>query len=86
MRVRYVVIGMRLPDAAKRHGFQFRRVAPGPDGPLWVCGRLKHWQDTLYLPTATGWLRVAGAPIELRELDAQAAESRETPEARGPSR
>jgi len=29
-----VVIGMRLLDVAKRHGFQFRRLAPGPDGPL----------------------------------------------------
>jgi hypothetical protein len=25
----------RLLDAAKRGGFCFQRVAPGPDGPLW---------------------------------------------------
>lgn len=28
-----VVIGMRLLDVAKRHGFVFRRITPGPDGP-----------------------------------------------------
>jgi len=33
-----VVIGMRLLDLAKRHGFQFRRIAPGPDGRCGECG------------------------------------------------
>lgn len=46
---RDVVIGMRLLDAAKRRGFQFRRVAPGPDGPLWGVRDTDEWQDTLYL-------------------------------------
>jgi hypothetical protein len=29
----------RLLDAAKRGGFSFQRVAPGPDGPLWAYGK-----------------------------------------------
>lgn len=41
----------------------------------------------LHAGATTGWLRVAGAPIELRELAAElagrAAEDRDTPEARG---
>jgi hypothetical protein len=44
-----VVIGMRLLDVAKRHGFTFRRIAPGPDGPLWGIRDTEHWHDTLYL-------------------------------------
>lgn len=44
-----VVIGMRLLDAAKRHGFQFRRIAPGPDGPLWGVRETEEWQDSVYL-------------------------------------
>jgi hypothetical protein len=44
-----VVTGKRLLDAAKRHGFQFRRVAPGPDGPLWGVRDTEEWHDTLYL-------------------------------------
>jgi len=44
-----VVIGMRLLDVAKRHGFQFRRLAPGPDGPLWGVRDTQDWHDTLYL-------------------------------------
>jgi len=44
-----VVIGMRLLDVAKRHGFQFRRIAPGPDGPLWGIRDTENWRDTVYL-------------------------------------
>jgi len=44
-----VVIGMRLLDAAKRQGFTFRRLAPGPDGPLWGTRDTETWQDRIYL-------------------------------------
>ncbi|MGH3929716.1 MAG: hypothetical protein ACRDTF_07040 [Pseudonocardiaceae bacterium] len=44
-----VVAGMRLLDLAKGHGFQFRRLAPGPDGPLWGVRDTAHWRDELYL-------------------------------------
>lgn len=40
---------MRLLDAAKRGGFSFARVAPGPDGPLWGMREPLDWRDTLYL-------------------------------------
>jgi hypothetical protein len=39
----------RLLDAAKRGGFRFQRVAPGPDGPLWGVRETLDWRDTLYL-------------------------------------
>jgi hypothetical protein len=39
----------RLLDAAKRSGFCFQRVAPGPDGPLWGVRETLEWRDTLYL-------------------------------------
>lgn len=39
----------RLLDAAKRGGFSFQRVAPGPDGPLWGVRETLDWWDTLYL-------------------------------------
>ncbi|MGH3766618.1 MAG: hypothetical protein ACRDS0_16910 [Pseudonocardiaceae bacterium] len=39
----------RLLDAAKRSGFHFQRVAPGPDGPLWGVRETLDWRDTLYL-------------------------------------
>jgi hypothetical protein len=39
----------RLLDAAKRGGFCFQRVAPGPDGPLWGVRETLEWRDTLYL-------------------------------------
>lgn len=39
----------RLLDAAKRGGFSFRRVAPGPDGPLWGVRETLRWRDTMYL-------------------------------------
>lgn len=41
--------GMRLLDLAKHHGFQFQRIAPGPDGPLWGTRDTEDWQDTIYL-------------------------------------
>jgi len=44
-----VVIGMRLLDVAKRHGFAFRRLAPGPDGPLWGVRDTDRWHDTVYV-------------------------------------
>jgi len=44
-----VVIGMRLLDTAKRHGFVFQLLAPGPDGPLWGVRDTEQWRDTLYL-------------------------------------
>jgi hypothetical protein len=44
-----VVAGMRLLDVARRHGFQFHRIAPGPDGPLWGTRDSEQWQDTIYL-------------------------------------
>ncbi|MCA1693502.1 MAG: hypothetical protein LC749_01535 [Actinobacteria bacterium] len=44
-----VVVGMRLLDTARRHGFQFRRLATGPDGPLWGVRDTEHWRDTIYL-------------------------------------
>lgn len=39
----------RLLDVAKRHGFSFQRVAPGPDGPLWGVRETFDWRDTVYL-------------------------------------
>ena len=44
-----LVIAKRLLDHSKLRGFQFRRVAPGEDGPLLgnrVSGR---WADTIYI-------------------------------------
>lgn len=46
---RDVLIGMRLLDDAKRCGFRFRRIAPGPDGPVWGERDTDDWQDTIYL-------------------------------------
>lgn len=39
----------RLLDTAKRRGFSFQRIAPGPDGPLWGVRETLQWRDTLYL-------------------------------------
>lgn len=44
-----LVAGMRLLDLTKHHGFQFQRIAPGPDGPLWGVRETDDWQDTIYL-------------------------------------
>jgi hypothetical protein len=41
--------GMRLLDDAKRHGFTFRRVAPGPDGPLEGIRETQGWRDVVHL-------------------------------------
>lgn len=46
---RDLLIGMRLLDDAKRHGFQFHRMAPGPDGPLWGQRDTEWWQDRIFL-------------------------------------
>lgn len=44
-----LVVAKRLLDAAKRGGFRFQRVAPGPDGPLWGVRDSLDWRDTVYL-------------------------------------
>jgi hypothetical protein len=44
-----VIAGKRLLDAAKQHGFAFRRIAPGPDGPLEGVRETDGWRDTIYL-------------------------------------
>lgn len=44
-----VITGMRLLDAAKRHGFVFRRIAPGPDGPLEGVRESAEWRDVVHL-------------------------------------
>lgn len=36
-------------DAVKGHGFTFRRLAPGPDGPLWGIRDTDRWRDTIYI-------------------------------------
>ncbi len=38
-----------LLETAKRGGFSFQRVAPGPDGPLWGVRDTDDWRDTIYL-------------------------------------
>lgn len=44
-----LVIAMRLLDHAKLRGFQFQRVATGPDGALLGTRRTGYWSDTVYL-------------------------------------
>lgn len=44
-----LVIAKRLLDHAKLRGFQFRRVAEGPDGALLGTRRTGDWSDTVYL-------------------------------------
>lgn len=44
-----LVAAKQLLDIAKRRGFVFQRVAPGPDGPLWGVRETLEWRDTLYL-------------------------------------
>jgi hypothetical protein len=39
----------RLLETAKRGGFSFQRIAPGPDGPLWGVRETDDWRDTIYL-------------------------------------
>lgn len=40
---------MRLMDAAKSQGFQFERVAPGPDGPLRGVRESLPGRDEIYV-------------------------------------
>jgi hypothetical protein len=42
-----VVVGMRLLDAAKAHGFVFQRIAPGPDGPIEGVRENDQWRHVL---------------------------------------
>lgn len=44
-----LVIAMRLLDLAKLRGFQFQRVAKGPDGALLGTRNTGEWSDTIYL-------------------------------------
>ena len=44
-----LVISMRLLDAAKRNGFTFRRIAPGPDGALEGIRESAEWRDVIHL-------------------------------------
>lgn len=44
-----LVIAKRLLDYAKARGFQFQRVADGPDGALLGTRHTGDWTDTLYL-------------------------------------
>lgn len=41
--------GLRLLDTAKRAGFTFRRIAPGPDGPLEGLRETGGWRDVIHL-------------------------------------
>lgn len=72
----------RLLDAAKRGGFCFQRVAPGPDGPLWGVRETLEWRDTLYLAgfgqacTATRARRssliIPGGPLVIQRVGGDA--------------
>lgn len=44
-----LVIARRLLDHAKARGFQFRRVAEGPDGALLGIRHFGDWTDTVYV-------------------------------------
>lgn len=44
-----VVIAKRLLDHLKLRGFQFRRTAPGPDGPLIGSRVTDRWTDTVHI-------------------------------------
>lgn len=44
-----LVIAKRLLDHAKFRGFQFQRVAEGPDAALLGIRRTGEWADTVYL-------------------------------------
>lgn len=44
-----LVIAKRLLDHVKLQGFQFQRVAEGPDGALLGTRHTGEWTDTLYL-------------------------------------
>jgi hypothetical protein len=56
-----VVITKRLLDHAKLHGFEFRRVAPGEDGPL-VGNRVSgDWVDLIHIEGFSRDLRDSAA-------------------------
>jgi hypothetical protein len=44
-----LVIAKRLLDHVKAQGFQFQRVAEGPDGALLGTRHVDEWTDTVYL-------------------------------------
>lgn len=44
-----LVTAKRLLDQAKLRGFQFRRIAPGPDGSLEGTRCAGGWRDTVHL-------------------------------------
>ncbi|MGH3778505.1 MAG: hypothetical protein ACRDRR_22650 [Pseudonocardiaceae bacterium] len=44
-----LAIAKRLLDHVKARGFQFQRVAEGPDGALLGTRRTDEWIDTVYL-------------------------------------
>lgn len=44
-----LVIAKRLLDHVKARGFQFQRVAEGPDGALLGIRNTGDWTDTIYL-------------------------------------
>jgi len=44
-----LVIAKRLLDHAKLRGFEFRRGAPGADGPLVGYRMSDGWMDTIYI-------------------------------------
>ncbi|MGH3856547.1 MAG: hypothetical protein ACRDR6_24270 [Pseudonocardiaceae bacterium] len=77
-----LAVAKRLLDAAKRGGFHFQRVAPGPDGPLWGVRETLDWRDTIYLAgfsqacTATrarkSSLIIPGGPLVTQRLDGDA--------------
>ncbi len=72
----------RLLDTAKTRGFSFRRMAPGPDGPLWGVRETLRWRDTIYLAgfgqacTAVrarkSSLIVPGGPLVSQQIDGDA--------------
>lgn len=43
-----VLVGMRLLDTVRQHGFTFQRPAPGPDGPLRRVRDTDQGRDTIY--------------------------------------
>jgi hypothetical protein len=72
----------RLLETAKRGGFSFQRVAPGPDGPLWGVRETDDWRDTIYLAgfghacTATrarkSSLIIPGGPLVIQRVNGDA--------------
>lgn len=44
-----LVIAKRLLDHLKLRGFQFRRIAPGVDGPVVGTRRTGDWTDTVHI-------------------------------------